>query len=87
MFEYLALLLYNKTINENNVKEAIDSIIKLGINIVVPTKEVMDLAISLALKYDITVYDAYFLALAQALDFACVIVEIPNFRTKEGKTF
>lgn len=66
---------YNKNIDENNVKEAIDSIIKLGINLVVPTKEVMDLAISFAIKYDITVYDAYFLALARALDFACVTAD------------
>ncbi|MBI4981456.1 type II toxin-antitoxin system VapC family toxin [Candidatus Woesearchaeota archaeon] len=75
LYEVANALRYNPTIDEDNVKEAIDSIIALGINIVVPTKEVMDLAISFALKYDITVYDAYFIALAKVLDFACITAD------------
>ncbi len=75
LYEVANALRYNKTIDEDNIKEAIDSLIQLGINIVVPTKEVMDLAISFALKYNITVYDAYFLALAKVLNFACITAD------------
>jgi len=75
LYEIANALRYNKNVNENDVKEAVDSLIKLGINIVVPTKDIMDSAISLAFKFDITLYDAYFLALAKELNFICVTAD------------
>lgn len=75
LYEIANALRYNKSVNENDVKEAVNSLISLGIDIVVPTKEVMDEAISLAFKFDITLYDAYFIALAKVLQFTCVTAD------------
>lgn len=75
LYEIANALRYNKSISENDVKGAVDSLLRLGIDIIVPTKEVTDEAVSLAFKYDITVYDAYFIALAKALQFTSVTAD------------
>lgn len=75
LYEIANALRYNKSLEAKDVKEAVDSIIKLGIDIIVPTKEVIDLAISFAFEYNITVYDAYFLSLASLLKFTCVTTD------------
>ncbi len=75
LYEIANALGYNKALEAKDVKEAVDSIIKLGIDIAVPTKEVIDLAISFAFEYNITAYDAYFLSLASLLKFVCVTAD------------
>ena len=75
LYEISNALRYNKNIDEDEVKEAVESIVKLGIDIIVPTREIMDLAISYAFKYNLTVYDAYFLSLASMLQFGCVTAD------------
>ena len=85
LYEIANALRYNKNLSEEDVKEAAESILKLGINIIVPTKEVMDTAISLARKYDITVYDAYFLALAKVIKFTLVTADQKLHAKVKGK--
>ena len=46
------------------IEEALKSLIELGIDIVVLPKEIISLAVKLSYKYNITVYDATYLALA-----------------------
>ena len=75
LYEVGNALRYNKSLTESEVKEAVESIIQMGIDIIVPTKEVMDGAISLAFRYNITVYDAYYLSLAQSLGFSCITAD------------
>lgn len=75
LYEIANALRYNKLLKENDVQEAVESIIRLGIDIIVPTKEIMDLAISLAFKYNLTLYDSYFLATAKTLHFTCVTAD------------
>ena len=75
LYEITNALRHNKSLEVKDVKEAADSIIKLGIDIVVPTKDVLDLAISFAFEHNITVYDAYFLSLASLLKFVCVTAD------------
>ena len=47
----------------------------IGISIIVPTKIVIDSAISIAYQFDITIYDAYFVALAKELKFTFVTAD------------
>ena len=75
LYEVANVLRYNKSINENDVKAAVDSLIALGIDIIVPTKEVTDEAVSLAFQYGLTVYDAYFIALAKVLCFIFITAD------------
>jgi predicted nucleic acid-binding protein len=47
------------------VQEALDSVIDMGLVVKGVDKRVMAEAISIAFKYGVTVYDAYFLALSR----------------------
>lgn len=50
------------------IKEKIESLIKLKINIYPFDYDILQLSVDLALERDITVYDAYFLTLARETD-------------------
>ena len=66
---------YNKALSKDDVQEAVDSLTKLGIIIAVPTSEIINTAISLAFQYNVTFYDAYFLSLAEAIQFVLVTAD------------
>ena len=65
--------------NSKDVASAVNSLVDIGVNIVVPTKDVISSAIDMAFLFDITFYDAYFIALAKELDY--------NFVTADEKLF
>lgn len=52
-----------------------DSLFHLGINIIVPTTEMLNSAITLAFAFNITAYDAVFLALAESLSLECITAD------------
>lgn len=81
IYEIANALRYNQKLTEDDVKNSINSLIDLGMDIIVPTKKVTESAISLAFKYDITLYDAYFVALAKELGFEFVTAD-DNFYKK-----
>jgi predicted nucleic acid-binding protein len=75
VYEIANALRYNKNLNEKDVKDSIGSIMSMDLDIVVPTKNVVESAISTALEHDVTVYDAYFIALAKALKYTFVTAD------------
>jgi len=75
MYEIANALRYNKNITKEEIEEAVNSLIDLGIDIIVPTKNIMKSAIDIAFDSDITVYDAYFVALAKELGFTLVTAD------------
>lgn len=80
------VLRYEPNYTQDSTKEALSSILDLGIDIVVLTKEIYELAIELAYKYDVTVYDAQYLALSQDLGFELITADEKLFeRLKEQK--
>ena len=81
IYEIANALRYNQKVTEDDVKNSVNSILDLGIDIIVPTKNVTESAISLAFEYDITLYDAYFVALAKELGFEFVTAD-DNFYKK-----
>jgi len=68
LYELSNALRYDKKFNEELIYTSIDSLINMELNIVLPTEEIIKNAISLALKYYVTVYDAIFLSLSQIID-------------------
>jgi predicted nucleic acid-binding protein len=68
LYELSNALRYDKEFNQELINAAIDSLIDMELDIVLPTEEIIKKAISLALEYDITVYDAIFLSLSQMID-------------------
>lgn len=81
IYEIANALRYNQKITEEDARNSVNSLIDLGMEIIVPTKKVTESAISLAFEYDITVYDAYFVALAKELGFKFVTAD-ENFYKK-----
>ena len=68
-------LRFNKNLGKSDIDNAVKSLIEIGIKIVVPTKSVMKTAINIAYDNELTVYDAYFIALAKELGFIFVTAD------------
>lgn len=75
IYEIANALRYNKALKEKDVKDSVNSLLSTGISIIVPTKSVSESAISIAFQYNITVYDAYFIALAKELNFKYITAD------------
>ena len=65
-YELSNALRYNPNLSPEDVQEAVDSVLEMGLDVRRVDKIVMAKAISIAFQYDVTVYDAYFLALSWA---------------------
>ena len=68
LYELSNALRYDKEFNQELINTAIDSLIDMELDIVLPTEEIIKNAVDIALRYDITVYDAIFLSLSQMTD-------------------
>lgn len=68
LYEVANALRYNKNLDENDIREAIGSLYDMEIDIIVPTKEVMARAIEFAREFNITIYDAVYVSLADILN-------------------
>ncbi len=75
LYEIANALRFNKKLNSKDVANAVNSLIDIGINIVVPTKDIIASTIEVAFEFDITFYDAYFIALAKELDYNFVTAD------------
>ncbi|HDM22824.1 type II toxin-antitoxin system VapC family toxin [bacterium] len=84
LYEIGNALRYNPSFNDEDVRLAVRSLIDLGINIIIPTTEILDMAINLAFKYDTTLYDSVYLALAEILNDTLVTADKNLYdKTKE----
>ncbi|MFP3910205.1 MAG: type II toxin-antitoxin system VapC family toxin [Archaeoglobaceae archaeon] len=75
LYEVANALRYNPSFNENDVSEALDSILDMGMDIVTPTSEIINSAIELAFRYDITFYDSFYVALAKELEITLITAD------------
>ncbi len=75
IYEISNALRYNKTLTEKDIEDSINSIMDLNAEIIVPTKELTKLAISIAKRHNMTVYDSYYLALAKELNFSLLTAD------------
>jgi len=67
LYEISNVLRYNKNFSRKDVKNAIETLIDMDISILVPSQDIINLAIDFAFRYDITFYDAFYIALAETL--------------------
>ena len=65
LYEIANALRYNKKLDELDIKLAIQSLMDIGIDIIVPTIDIIASAIEFAFRFNISLYDAYFVALAK----------------------
>lgn len=64
-YELANALRHNRNFSKKDVEQAVRSVFEMGLEVKRVNEEVMREAISLAFKHDVTVYDAYFLALSK----------------------
>ena len=87
IYEIANALRYNKALKEKDIRDSITSLWSMGISIIVPTKSIVESAISIALEHDITVYDAHFVALAKELNFNYVTADEKLYNKIKRLTF
>ena len=80
LYEIANALRYNKKLNELDVKLAIQSLMDIGIDIIVPTIDIIASAIEFAFRFNISLYDAYFVALANELKFTLITADEKLYR-------
>ncbi len=68
LYELSNALRYNPNFDEKDVKDAIESIFSSEIRILVPTSQVLKRSVEYAYKFDISLYDSYYVAMAKELD-------------------
>ena len=69
LYEISNALRFNPNFQERDIKEAIQSLFDMKINIIVPVPEILEKSIEIAYSKNITIYDAFYVALAQIIDF------------------
>jgi len=75
LYEVSNALRFNPNFNEEDVIGAVNSLFDMGINIIVPTPRVVTSSITMAFKYNITIYDAFYAALANEIGFTFVTAD------------
>ena len=77
LYELANALKYNPNFNVIDVGDALQSLFDMDLDIVTPLPEIINSAITIAFEYTITVYDAFYIALAKGLNL--------NFITADGR--
>lgn len=75
LYEVSNALRYNPDFDETDVVDAIGTLFDIGISIIVPNREIINSALNLAYEHKITVYDAYYVALAKEINFNLITAD------------
>ena len=80
LYELPNALRYNKSFSAHTAYEAIENLISLGVDIVVPTTSMIRNALEIAYKKNITFYDAAYVSLAQGLGYDFITADEKLYR-------
>jgi len=80
-------LKFNPKITSSEINEIIDNIYALELNIIIPTIELIKSAVKLSYDYEITIYDAIYLALAKDLEFEFITADKKLYNKIEDVKF
>ena len=89
LMEVANALRYNPSFTAKEIKEAIQTLFDIGIVIITPTYSLLAKAIDLAKIFDVTCYDAVYLALAEEIGFELITADKKFWKSvaeKEGPT-
>lgn len=85
LYELSNALRYNPNFTVEDVTAAIYSLVEMGLTIRAVAPDILVRAIELAYQYDVTLYDAYFLALAAKTEVMLVTADY-KFYQRVGET-
>ncbi|KYH39484.1 MAG: twitching motility protein PilT [Candidatus Bathyarchaeota archaeon B26-2] len=75
LYEVANALNYKPDFTEEDVKDAINALIDLSLSIEQPTKEIMEKTVFIARRYNISIYEASYIALAEILNVTLVTAD------------
>ena len=75
LYELANALKYNPSFNTDDVSDALASIFDMDMDIVTPTPEIINSAVTLAFEHEITVYDAFYVALAKETELTFITAD------------
>jgi|SRR3989344_1563620 len=75
LYEISNALRYNPNFDENDVKEALKSLLDIGITIITPTQEILEKSIDLAFSNNISIYDSIYISLAEIIGFNLITAD------------
>ncbi|MEW6481587.1 MAG: type II toxin-antitoxin system VapC family toxin [bacterium] len=81
------VLRFSPHYNSQATKSALVSLLDIDINVVVLSRGIYELAIELAYRYEITVYDAIYVALAQDLGYDFITADEKLYQKVKGLRF
>ena len=87
LYEISNALCYNPNFDQNDVVEAVNSFYDMGIDIIIQTGEVIKSAINFAFTHDVTIYDAFYTALAYEIDFTLITADAKFYRKTVNLSF
>lgn len=75
LYELANVLRYNKNLTPEDIKQALKAINMIGVTLIHPTETLINKAIDTAIKYNITIYDASYLALAETQETTLITAD------------
>ena len=87
LYEIANALRYNSKLTKSDVTLAVQSLMDIGINIIIPTMDIIESAIEFAFRFNISIYDAYFVALANELKFTLITADEKLYRNIKDLKF
>ncbi len=75
LMEMANALRYSGRLSEERILEDLETFSALGVEIISFSIDLLNSAVSLSLEHDLAVYDAYFLALAQAMEIPLITAD------------
>lgn len=85
LFEIANALRYNPSFSTNEIREVLDTLFGIGIEIIAPTLSLLGKTVELAEEFGLTCYDATYLALAEELGFEFITAD-ERFYSKIDKS-
>ncbi len=86
LFEIANALRYNASFSIEEIQEALDTLFGMGIEIITPTVTLLGKTVEFAKEFDLTCYDATYLALAEELSFEFITADKRFYRRIKKST-
>lgn len=86
LFEIANALRYNPSFSTEEIYDALDTLFGMGIEIITPTLSLLGKTVELAQEFDLTCYDATYLALAEELSFEFITADEKFYRRIKKST-
>lgn len=81
LVEIANALRFNKELKEEDVKPAVDSLLNMEMNVIVPSREILEKAVKAAFELDLTVYDSVYLAMSDVLKCTLITEDLKLAKT------